>query len=116
MPEKGRRAALFVFLGDTVFSQNAARIAALALKHRLPPIYAVDYAESGGLLTFGPNLPAVFRRAAHFVDRVLKGTRPGDLPFEQPTRFDLVINLKTARALNLALPPSLLAIADRTVD
>lgn len=112
----GARAEAVIILGDTMFSQNAGRIAALALKHRLPSIYAVDYAENGGLLTFGPSFPAIFRRAAHYVDRVLKGTRPGDLPFEQPTRFDLVINLKTARALGLTIPPSLLVIADRTVD
>jgi putative ABC transport system substrate-binding protein len=75
-----------------------------------------DFAESGGLIAYGPSLNTVYRRAANYVDRILKGAKPGDLPVEQPTNFELVINLKTAKVLNLTIPPSVLARADELIQ
>jgi len=75
-----------------------------------------EYVEAGGLMSYGPNFPASFRRAADFVDQILRGAKPADLPIEQPTRFDLVVNLTTAKALGLSVPPSLLARADVVID
>jgi putative ABC transport system substrate-binding protein len=92
-------------------------IAELALRKRLPAISAATvFADAGLLMSYGPDLAALFRRAAVFVDKILKGARPGDIPVEQPTRFELVINLKTAKALGVTLPPSLLLRADRVVE
>ena len=93
------------------------RLADLALKHRLP-LFVVqrEYAEAGGLLAYGSNLAEGFRRAAVFVDRILKGEKPGDLPMEQPTTFELVINLKTAKALGVTIPPTLLVRADEVIE
>jgi putative ABC transport system substrate-binding protein len=88
-----------------------------ALKHRLPGIYWVrDFVEEGGLMSYGVSFGDVGRRAAYFVDRLLKGAKPADLPVEQPTRFELVINLKTAKALGLAIPPTLLHRADQIIE
>jgi hypothetical protein len=75
-----------------------------------------EYVEAGGLMSYGPNLPDLLRRAAEYVDKVLRGTKPGDIPVEQPTRFDLIINLTTAKALSLTVPPSLLARADEVIE
>jgi putative ABC transport system substrate-binding protein len=89
----------------------------MALELRLPTIYAYrDYVESGGLVSYGPNIRAMFRRAAELIDKVLRGTKAGDIPVEQPTKFELVINLKTARALGLTIPPSVLARADEVIE
>jgi len=86
-------------------------------KHRLPTISEVaEFAEVGGLMTYGASLPSLFRRAAFYVDQILRGTRPDALPVEQPTKFDLVINLKIAKTLGLTIPPSLLLRADRVID
>lgn len=94
-----------------------ARIAALATNNRLPVLFAFKaQAKAGGLLSYGPNLLVNFRRAATYVDKILKGANPGDLPVEQPTEFELVINLKTAKALGLTIPPSLLARADQVIE
>jgi putative ABC transport system substrate-binding protein len=100
---------------DGEFAPNFQTIAALALQNRLPSIGAREYCEAGGLIGYGANILALYRRAAYFVDRILKGSRPADLPVEQPTRFDLVVNLKTGRALGRDFPPTLLARADEVI-
>jgi putative ABC transport system substrate-binding protein len=106
-----------VLFGDTFFSQQLQQIAGGALKHRLPSVYITqEYAEAGGLMSYGAPILENFRRAATFVDKILKGAKPTDLPFEQPTRYVLAINTKTARALGLAIPQSVLSRADRVVQ
>jgi putative ABC transport system substrate-binding protein len=93
------------------------RLASLAAKHRLPAMFwNRPLVETGGLMSYGPHFADLARRAAHYVDRVLKGAQPADLPVEQPTKFELVINVKTARALRLTMPPALLLRADRVVE
>ncbi|PYV09419.1 MAG: hypothetical protein DMG07_23225 [Acidobacteria bacterium] len=95
----------------------AARLADLAVKSRLPSMHAQRAAvEAGGLMSYGPSIVALWRRGAVFVDKILKGARPGDLPIEQPTKFELVISLKTAKALGLTIPPSVLARADEVIQ
>lgn len=112
----GRVDALYVSTDPLIFS-NVGRINSLALGARLPTIYnGREYIESGGLMSYGPNYPDLFRRAADFVDRILRGAKPGDFPVEQPTKFDLVINLTTARTLGLKVSPSLLARADEVIE
>ena len=89
----------------------------LALEHRLPGIYWVrDFVEAGGLMAYGTSLGELGRRAAYFVDKLFKGARPADLPVEEPRKFEFVINLKTAKALGLTIPPSLLARADQVIE
>ena len=111
------RAHAVILFGDTFFSQQLAEIARGALKHRLPSIYlGPDYAEAGGLMSYGAPLTENFRRAAIYVDKILKGAKPADLPFEQPTSYRLAINLRTARALGLTVPPSLLLQANRVIE
>jgi putative tryptophan/tyrosine transport system substrate-binding protein len=108
--------AIFV-LSDAMFFRERQQIAALAEKSRLPAMYHWRaYAEAGGLMSYGSSLIASHRRAAYFVDSILKGAKPGDLPVEQPTKFELVINLKAARALGLTLPQSLLVRADEVIQ
>jgi len=111
----GRAGALLV-LDDAVFSTHRARIASLAAANRLPTFYGLRSAEAGGLVSYGPNLLEGFRSAATYVDKILKGAKPADLPVEQPTKFELVINLKTAKALGLTIPPSLLGRADEVIQ
>ena len=104
-------------LADPLFFGHRVRIADLALRHRLPSMFiGRPYAEAGGLLSYGILLDEVWTRAAGLVDRILKGAKPGDLPVEQPTKFELVINLKTATALGLTIPPSLLLRADQVIE
>jgi len=113
---KGRAEALYVF-ADALMNTNRVRINTLALAARLPTMHGVrEYVEAGGLMSYGPSLPDLYRRAADFVDKILRGTKPGDLPVEQPTKFDLVINLTTAKALGLEVPPTLLARADEVIE
>jgi putative ABC transport system substrate-binding protein len=106
-----------VVLGDPLFTSQASRIADLATSHSLPSaFYFREFVAAGGLLSYGPNLKESARRAAFFVDKILKGAAPADLPVEQPTKFELVINLKTARSLGLTIPPILLARADEVIE
>jgi putative ABC transport system substrate-binding protein len=102
---------------DLVLGEYRRQIADLAIRHRLPTISGPrEFAEAGGLLAYGPNYPDLFRRAAIYVDKILKGVKPRDLPVEQPTKFELVINLKTAKALGLTIPQSLLVRADEIIQ
>jgi putative tryptophan/tyrosine transport system substrate-binding protein len=110
------RPSALITLADGMLLDNRARLVAFAAKSRLPAIFPDrDFAEAGGLMTYGPNLAANFRRAAAFVDKILKGAKPADLPVERPMTFELVINLKTAKALGLTIPPSLLFQADEVI-
>jgi putative tryptophan/tyrosine transport system substrate-binding protein len=100
-----------------VFIAERRRLFTLALQHRLPAVYEWgDMAEAGGLMAYGPRRADLRRRAAEYVDKILKGAKPGDLAVEQPTKFELVINLKTAKALGLKIPPSLLVRADQVIE
>jgi putative ABC transport system substrate-binding protein len=111
------RSGAFIMLADRLFLHHRVRIADFATRARLPAIYAyAELVEAGGLMSFGPSYPAMHRRAAYFVDRILKGTKPADLPMEQPTKFELIINTKAAKRLGLALPASLLLRADRLIE
>jgi putative tryptophan/tyrosine transport system substrate-binding protein len=113
---KGRADGLVVAVDGLVIS-NRDRINTLALGARLPTMHAFrDHVESGGLMSYGANVPDLYRRAAEFVDKILRGAKPADIPVEQPTKFDLVINLKTAKALGLDVPPTLLALADEVIE
>jgi putative ABC transport system substrate-binding protein len=107
-----------LFVGDSpIFTAGRARLLELAAKHRLPTSFGnPDWVAAGGLMAYGPSFPEMFGRAAVYVDKILKGARPGDLPVEQPTKVDLIINLKTAKALGLTLSPSLLARADQVIE
>jgi putative tryptophan/tyrosine transport system substrate-binding protein len=113
---KGRADALYV-VADPLVNTNRARIHTLAMGARLPAIYnAREHVEAGGLMSYGPYFPELYRRAADFVDRILRGAKPGDIPVEQPTKFDLVINLTTAKALGLEVPPALSARATEVIE
>jgi putative ABC transport system substrate-binding protein len=107
----------FFTIPNGMFEANRTRIVEFATKSRLPGVFPNrEFPETGGLMSYGPNFAANFRRAAAFVDRILKGAKPGDLPIEQPTKFELVINLKTAKALGLTIPPSVLGRADQIIE
>ena len=111
------RADALDILASAFFNSHKARLVELAAKYRLPTMYEHDdFVRTGGLIAYGPNIPDLFRRAAAYVDRILKGAKPGDLPVEQPTRFTLIINVKTANALGLTLPALLLARADEVIE
>jgi putative tryptophan/tyrosine transport system substrate-binding protein len=111
-----RADALYV-AADPLLGTNRIRINTLALGARLPTMHDFrEYVEAGGLMSYGPNLVDVFRRSADFVDKILRGRKPGDIPVEQPTKFDLVINLATAKALRLAIPESFLVRADEVIE
>jgi len=113
---KQRVDALLV-VADTIFLVHRARLADLEAKYRLPSMHGLlQNVEAGGLMSYGPNTVATWRRAAFFVDRILKGIKPADLPVEQPTQYELVINVKTARALRLTIPPSLVLRADQVIE
>jgi ABC-type uncharacterized transport system substrate-binding protein len=114
---KERAEALIVLAGDLPFFFHRARINELASRHRLPTMYGTrEQVESGGLMSYGPDLSETYRGAATYVHRILVGANPGDLPIEQPTKFELVINLKTAKALGLTIPQSVLSRADEVIQ
>jgi putative ABC transport system substrate-binding protein len=111
------RANAVVVAQDPVTFGSRSQVVLLAARSRLPAVYGVrEFAEVGGLMSYGPNIADQFRRAATYVDRILKGAKPGDLPIEQPTKFELVINLKAAKALGLTIPQSVLQRADQVID
>ena len=113
---KGRVDALYV-CADPLLTVSRIRINTLALAARLPTMHGFpDHVEAGGLMSYGTNFPDLFRRAADYVDKILHGAKPADLPVEQPTKFDFVINLTTAKALGLTIPPILLARADEVIE
>ena len=111
------RAGALTVLPGPMFSIERRRLVDLAAKHRLPAVYPWrEFVDAGGLMAYGPNVADLFRRAATYVDKILKGAKPADLPVEQPTTFELIINLKTAKVLGLTIPPSLLARADEVIQ
>jgi putative ABC transport system substrate-binding protein len=112
-----QRTEIIDVLASPFFNSSRVGLTTLAAKYRLPAMYeSSEYVTSGGLMSYGPDLAELFRRAATYVDKILKGARPGDLPIEQPTKFELAINLKTAKALGLIFPPSILARADEVIE
>ncbi len=113
---RARADAVYV-VTDLLISTNRIRINVLAVGERLPTMHSVrEYIEGGGLMSYGPSYHDLFRRAADYVDKILRGAKPSDLPVEQPTKFDLIINLTTAKALRLDIPPALLARADEVIE
>jgi len=112
----GHASAFYATL-DPLFLENRKLIVQFEKKERLPALYDVKpFVEAGGLMSYGPDFADSFRRVAVYLDRILKGAKPGDLPVEQPTKFDLILNLKTAKAIDLTLPPTLLARADEVIE
>jgi ABC-type uncharacterized transport system substrate-binding protein len=112
---KGRPKALVVVL-DPLVTLHSKRIVELALKHRLPGMCPTrQFAEEGGLMAYGPLIGDLYRRAATYVDKILKGAKPADLPVEQPTKFEFVVNLKTAKQIGFTIPPNVLARADKLI-
>ena len=103
-------------LGDVLTIRQAPRIVALAAQHHLPAIHFFRVLADGALVVYGPEIPDLFRRAGGYLDKILKGAKPSDLPVEQPTKFEMVINIKTANALGLTVPPSLLLRADEVIE
>jgi len=111
-----RAEAVFVVAGPYLFSERR-RLSELALKHRLPSMHGTsEYVDAGGLLSYAPSYSDLFRHAADYVDKILKGAKPGDLPIEQPTKFELIINLKTSKALGVKIPPAILFRAERVIE
>jgi putative tryptophan/tyrosine transport system substrate-binding protein len=112
---KARAEAVLVLAGQ-VFTSRRTQLAALAVKNRLPAIYyATEFVEDGGLMTYKANRADLARRAATYVDKIVKGAKPADLPVEQPTKFEFIINLKAAKQIGLTIPPNVLARADRVI-
>jgi ABC-type uncharacterized transport system substrate-binding protein len=112
---KGRAEAVLVLQSPVTFSQRP-QIVDLAVKSRLPAIYPqTEYMEAGGLMYYGANTPDLFRRAATYVDKILKGAKPAQIPVEQPTKFEFIINLKAAKQIGLTIPPNVLARADKVI-
>ena len=113
---EGRTDALYV-VSEPLVVTNRARIHTLAMAARLPAIYSSgEYVEAGGLMSYGPNFPDFYRHAADIVDKILRGGKPADIPVQQPTKFDLIVNLTTAKALRLVIPDKVLAIADQVIE
>jgi len=102
---------------DALTQENRALIAELAASHRLPAIYvSKEYVDAGGLIAYGPSYPDLYRRAGIYIDKIFRGTSPAELPVEQPTKFELIVNLRAAKALGLTIPPTLLATADEVIE
>ena len=113
---RARQAQAVLIPADPLMVSNRARVVALAARYRLPCMYGLlDFVDAGGLMAYGPDTAIMFRRAAEYVDKILRGTKPADLPIEQPTKFELVVNLKTAKALGLAIPESVLLQANEVI-
>jgi len=114
---KAEPGAGLLLLGDFVLTTNMKRIAQYAIEQRIPAVYTISsFIAAGGFMAYGTNFEDLYRRSARFVDRILKGARPGDLPVEQPTKFDLIISLKTAKAIGVNVPRAVLLRADRVVE
>jgi putative ABC transport system substrate-binding protein len=114
---KRQAEAALMFVWNPILNPRRKQVAELAVRSRLPTVFRErEHVQAGGLMAYGPNIPDLFRRAATYVDRILKGAKPGDLPVEQPTKFELVINLKTAKALGLTIPQSVLLRADEIIE
>ena len=112
-----QRVQAVLVVAEALFVEHRARLAALEARYRLPSMHGLrPNVEAGGLMSYGPSIADIWRRAASFVDKILKGAKPADLPVEQPTKYELVINLKTAKALGLTISPSLLARADEVIE
>ena len=112
-----QRAEALTVLTSVLIVSSRSRVVDLAARHRLPAVYPIRlFVEEGGLMSYGPLWADIYRRAATHVDKILKGAKPGDLPVEQPTKFELVINLRTAKALGLTIPPSIIARADEVIE
>jgi len=112
---KGRAGAVLV-LASPLIESHRTQITDLAAKNRLPAIYyAPEFVEAGGLMSYGTSFPDLFRRAATYVDKILKGAKPADLPVEQPTKFEFIVNLKAAKQIGITIPPNVLARADRVI-
>ena len=105
-----------VILDDPMLVANFKALADLAIKHRFPAIGFTGFADAGGLMSFGPSLPILYRRVVPLVEKILKGTRVGDIPVERPTTFELVVNMKTAKALGIKIPTSILVRADKVIE
>ena len=113
---KGQAEAALMLVWNPILTPRRKEIAELAVRSRLPTVFRErEHVQAGGLMAYGPNIPDLVRRAATDVDRILKGPKPGDLPVEQPTKFELVINLKTAKQIGLTIPPEVLARANKLI-
>jgi putative tryptophan/tyrosine transport system substrate-binding protein len=114
---EARGASAVIQLDDVIFTTHRRQVVELAARHRLATMYGFkEFVDAGGLVAYGPDYPDLYRRAATYIDKILKGTSPAELPIEQPTKFELVINVKTAKALGLTIPPSLLLRADQVIE
>ncbi len=113
---KKEHTGALIVLGDPLLETHRTRIAELAVKSQLPAIYSLaPYVEAGGLMSYGTNFDDLYRRAATYVDKILKGAKPADLPVEQPTKFEFIVNLKTAKQIGLTIPPNVLVRADKVI-
>jgi putative ABC transport system substrate-binding protein len=114
---EARGAGAVVQLDDVLFTTQRRRVVELAVKHQLPAMYGFrEFVDAGGLMSYGPHWPDLYRRAAALIDKIIKGAKPADLPIEQPTKFELVLNLKTAKAIGLTIPRSVLLRADEVIE